>query len=107
MLFEWSQVCGDQVDRFTYRLDICVPKGIQDDFKKGGNGEYWSCVSKNLLPFTDSYSSIQHPHGFRLRHVPMADHVETGHEEVGETGALHCHVFGMLQNLDHPPQLDV
>jgi hypothetical protein len=39
MLFEWSQVCGDQVDRFTYRLDICVPKGIQDDFKKGGNGK--------------------------------------------------------------------
>jgi hypothetical protein len=38
MVFEWSHVCGEQVDRFAYRLDICLPKGPLDDFKKGGNG---------------------------------------------------------------------
>lgn len=26
----------------------------------------------------------------------MVDHVETGHEEVGEGRTLYCHVFGML-----------
>jgi hypothetical protein len=40
MVFEWSHVCGEQVDRFPYRLDICLPKGPLDDFKKGGNGRY-------------------------------------------------------------------
>jgi hypothetical protein len=28
----------------------------------------------------------------------MVDHVETGHEEVGETGAVYRHVVGTLQS---------
>ena len=60
----------------------------------------------SLLLFVNDVLSIQHPDGFHLCHLPLVDHVETRHEEVGETGALYCHVFGMLQNLDHMPQLD-
>jgi hypothetical protein len=48
MIFEWGQVCGDQVDRFSYRLNICLPKGPLDDFKKGGNGKCRSWVSHLL-----------------------------------------------------------
>jgi hypothetical protein len=43
--------------------------------------------------------SIQHSDGFRLCPIPMDDHVETGHEGVGETWALCGHVFGMLPSL--------
>jgi hypothetical protein len=97
MIFEWGNVCGDQVDRFSYRLNICLPKGPLDDFKKGGNGKCRSRVlycSRSLTIF-----SVQHSDGFRLRPIPMDDHVETGHEEVGETWALCGHVFGMLPSL--------
>jgi len=54
-------------------------------------------VSAFAFTFTDQRFSIQHPDGFHLCHIPMADHVEAGHEEVGKTGALCCHVFGMLR----------
>jgi hypothetical protein len=43
--------------------------------------------------------SIQHSDGFRLCHLPMDDHVEAGHEKVGETWTLRGHVFGMLPSL--------
>jgi hypothetical protein len=48
-----------------------------------------------LLSFTNHIFSIQHPDGLRLCHISMADHVETGHEEVGKIGPLCCHVSGM------------
>jgi hypothetical protein len=50
--------------------------------------------SQSLIIF-----SIQHSDGFRLCPIPVDDHVETGHEEVGETWALCGHVFGMLPSL--------
>lgn len=56
-----------------------------------------------LLLFTNDVLSIQHPDGFHLCHLPLVDHVETRHEEVGETGPLCCHVFGMLALLDYAP----
>lgn len=46
--------------------------------------------------------SIQHPDGFHLCHIPMADHVETGHEEVGEMGPLCRHVLGTLSTSTVP-----
>lgn len=80
MVFEWSHVCGEQVGRFSYRLDICVPKEPLDEFKKGGNGKR-GFGSLAFLQSSDHGPSIQHPHGLRLRHLPLADHVEVGHEE--------------------------
>jgi hypothetical protein len=43
--------------------------------------------------------SLQHSDGFRLCPLPMDDHVEAGHEEVGETWALRGHVSCMLRSL--------
>ena len=57
----------------------------------------------SLLLFANDVLSIQHPDGFHLCHLPLVDHVETRHEEVGETGPLCCHVFGMLALLDYAP----
>jgi hypothetical protein len=55
-----------------------------------------------LLSFTNHIFSIQHPDGLRLCHISMADHVETGHEEVGKIGPLCCHVSGMPLPLRYP-----
>jgi hypothetical protein len=73
MLFEWSHVCGDQVDRFSYRLDICLPKGPLDDFKKGGNGRLTGLELAHFVPRSLTYvlqhttsswiSSLQSTHG--------------------------------------------
>jgi hypothetical protein len=49
MVFEWSHVCGEQENRFAYRLDICLPKGPLDDFKKGGNGRCQVSESDSAL----------------------------------------------------------
>lgn len=101
MIFEWGSVCGDQVDRFPYRLDFCVPKEPLDHFKKGGNGKCRPRVTHcfhSLMIF-----SMEHYDGLHLCIVPMVDHVETGHEEVGEDRPLCCHVSGMLPSLTPIP----
>jgi hypothetical protein len=101
VIFQWAKICNKSSYEVWYRLDFCLGPKFRDDFKEGGNGKWAAARTKETV--SDSTSSLQHHHGFRVGYVSLDHHVEARYAKGREDWALRDHEPGRsCSNLSIP-----
>lgn len=55
VVVQWGKVCGSKSYDGDYRLNFCLEKKFRDDFKEGGNGEFYLMTGSLCLTALSSH----------------------------------------------------